>query len=191
MTISRYGVCGLKIESRGATLLLPGSGKEQPRDKGTIVALSTRGETPPKGLAEGGFLIDAPGEYDIQGLSITALPGKGARQDEVSFFMIAAERHTVCFMPAVDEEQHPAGPELSAPAAISVLALPVDGSGGDGTEAARVVTQLEPSIVVPLGEHLSTFLKEMGAPQSSPQKKLVLKEKDVFNEEDTTVTVLE
>ena len=78
--------------------------------------------------------------------------------------------------------------------------MPVGGGGAlDADKAAEVISQLEPSIVIPMHYHtplvnlkldpLSKFLKEMGVAEQAPQESLRVTRSQLPQE--TQVVVLE
>jgi len=83
---------------------------------------------------------------------------------------------------------------------IDILCLPVGNKDSfDAEGAVKLVNEIEPRVVIPYAfnsdndpdaKAVDTFLKEIGSKNGSPEKKVILKKKDL-PEEDTDVVVLE
>lgn len=84
---------------------------------------------------------------------------------------------------------------------VDILLIPVGGKYTiTGTEAAKIVKQIEPRYVIPMHYKIpgltvdiasaEEFLKEMGSGKKETQEKLVLKKRDLSEEAKTEVVVL-
>ena len=134
------------------------------------------------------FVVTNPGEYDVKGFFIL---GFGDFHNNIAY-VIEAENIKVCYLTGLDKELTDA--QLETLPDVDVLLIDV-GTGEDANEiASKIVNQIEPRIVVPIGydpaKKPSTFLKEMGASEIEPQKKLNIKKKDLPQEE-TKLIVLD
>lgn len=136
------------------------------------------------------LLIDGPGEYEVSRVSVKGVAAKRYKDEtgakytiyrvEVSGFRIAILGHCT---ENLDETQ------LEALGVIDIVALPVGGNSYtlDAHQAAKLVNQIDPRIVIPLHygdkgikydveqEDLASFLKELGAPEHEVVDKLKLK----------------
>jgi len=123
----------------------------------------------------GDFVIDGPGEYEIKNIFIQGIPSSG---DPI--YTIDAEDMRLCYLG--DFSQKELVPEqLDKMGDIDILLV----SAGVG----KIVSQIEPRVVIPMGEGINKFLKEMGRKAISPQPKLLIKKKDLPKEE-TKIVVL-
>jgi len=154
------------------------------------------------GAPEGALVIDGPGEYEVKGVMITGVPARlhideSANRGAVYSILVDGVNVVVAGNIAgkLDESQ------VENLGQVDVLVVPVGGGGLtlDAEGAAAVVTQLEPSYVVPVHfddenmqypvpqAKLDVFLKEMGV-NPEPQSKLRIAGKEAPAE--TQVVVL-
>lgn len=131
-------------------------------------------------------VIDGPGEYEIAGVFIT---GVATRRDQRAdragqrntAYIIEMEDLTVCHL---GDLGHILAPEqVEQMNSADVLMVPVGGNNTiDAVQAAEVVSQIEPRIVIPMHfktevttlplDPVSKFLREMGIADPIPQQKL-------------------
>ena len=148
------------------------------------------------------MVIDAPGEYEIKGAVITGVPAR-LHLDESGYrgtaYSILIDGVNVVVTGDIagklDEDQ------IENLGQVDVLILPVGGHGLtlDSEGAASVVTQIEPSYVIPVHyddgvtkypmpqDGVDVFLKEMGA-NPEPEARLRVNPKEAPAE--TQVVVL-
>lgn len=134
------------------------------------------------------FAIIGPGEYEVAGVfvrgfsSVSTYDGKERLN---TIYTISLEDSNLCFLGALG--MGTLSPEtLEALPDIDILFVPV---GGDGvlsaTEASKLVTSLEPRIVIPMHydkESLAAFLKEQGVTGTTTDK-LTLRKKEILEKE--------
>lgn len=138
------------------------------------------------------MVIDTPGEYEVKGATVIGVPAQ-LHIDESGYrgtvFSILIDGVNVVVTGNIsgklDEQQ------VENLGQADVLIVPVGGKGLtlDAEGAAEVVTQLEPSYVIPVHfddgvttysipqDNVDTFLKEMGA-SPEPQSKLRINPKE-------------
>lgn len=147
-------------------------------------------------------ILDGPGEYEVKGIVVT-----GFRTDQLrraanavrnTAFIIEIDDVTICHLGDLANVLSAEQIELSKDA--HVLLVPV---GGHCTitpaQAAEVISQIEPKVVVPMHfatesstvelEPVDRFLREMGLTQTEPQARLVVTPSSLPAE--PTVTVLQ
>ena len=127
-------------------------------------------------------VLTGPGEYEIGGVFITAIPtqGKGRKVSgpRNTLFLFDYEGVTVAHLGNMNRVLTQA--EIEALGTVHVALVPVGGGGGlNAARAAEVISVLEPSIVVPMHYRepglrldlapLERFLKEMGVEKADPQ----------------------
>lgn len=152
------------------------------------------------------FVIDAPGEYEAKGVFVQGITTfhddvQGKERGLNTVYTITAEGITLCHMG--DFGQKELTPEqVEKIGQVHVLFVPVGGTYTvTGKEAAKIVAQIEPALVIPMHYALpkvkaklalaDEFLQAMGKKGLEAQAKLTLKEKDVAGEkEETEVVVL-
>lgn len=132
-------------------------------------------------------IVAGPGEYEIAdvliaGVATATEPGEGARN---TAYVLRSEDLVVCHLGAPESKL--SDKQVEAIGSIDVLLLPVGGGGSLGPDAAsEVVSQLEPSVVVPMRyrsngaaasgaaalEPVDGFLRVMGTKEFVPEPKL-------------------
>jgi L-ascorbate metabolism protein UlaG (beta-lactamase superfamily) len=153
-------------------------------------------------------VIRGPGEFEIGGVFITGLATrdgknstgkkKSERIDANTLYLIDFNGLTVAHMGDLDYV--PTQQQIENLGAVDVALVPVGGGGGlTASQAAEVISLLEPSIVVPMHyrtpevsvkiDTLSKFLKEMGLSTLKPQESLKISRSEL--PEETHVIVLD
>ena len=155
--------------------------------------------TPVKGAK---WKIDGPGEYEIGGVFLTAVPtgmsnknGNGRNM----VYIFDYDGVTVCHLG--DLNKVPSRKEVEAFGNVDVLLVPVGGGGGlSAAKAAEVVNLIEPGIVIPMHYHtakskieleeLNPFLKQMGlGDQIETEESLKVSKRDI--PEETSMVILD
>jgi len=143
--------------------------------------------------ANGPQIVARQGEYELRGVSVRGVMTAGG-----TLFVTEVDEVTVCdfaeFPGPLDVEA------LDAIGTIDVLAVSLQqGSPTRAVEVAALVSQLQPSVLVPVGfqasgdespGELAEFAKEMGLTQVSAQAKLTLAGSPGISD-DTRVVILE
>lgn len=156
-----------------------------------------------KAVAGKPTVIDGPGEYEIHGAFLTAIPTyhdgeKGEELGKNLVFLIEMEGIKVCHLG--DLGHAPTADQAEDMTGADVLMIPVGGDSTiDGGKAAEIVSLLDARIVIPM--HYKTnvskgkldppdrFLKELQATNVQAQQKLSLSYNTVPS--DTQVLLLE
>ena len=160
-----------------------------------LVTGATEGQSP--------FVISGPGEYGVLGVSVFGISTfhdkkNGAERGRNTLYQITIDGIT--FLHCGDLGHRLTDEYLRELADIDVLFIPVGGGYTiDGVEAAEVVAELEPSIVIPIHyrveglkfplDPVDKFLKAVGSENVAAVAKLTIS-KDKLPEE-TQVVVLE
>lgn len=198
-----FGHNCFRIRFKEATVITDPVGKETgyslPKQSADIVTIShhhpghanlaaIRNDPPYK-------VIEGPGEYEISGVFVTGVrtyhdTKKGAERGRNTIYLIEAEGLTMCHL---GDLGHPLSQEQAEALSLAnILFIP---AGGDGSniispaQAADIITQLEPSIVIPmqyatatgdkgLGD-LETFCKQIGVEVPEPTDKLTVRQTDI------------
>ncbi len=131
------------------------------------------------------FVIANPGEYDVKGFFVLGLGGFNSGIT----YTIEMEGVRLCHLSRTEKEL--ADAQLENLSDVDVLLIDVGATDDENEVASKIVNQIEPRIVIPIGynheKKPSTFLKEMGASDVEPQNKLNLKKKDLPQEETMTL----
>jgi L-ascorbate metabolism protein UlaG (beta-lactamase superfamily) len=143
-----------------------------PRPRADIVTISHEhpGHSFGAGVKGEPRVLSGPGEYEIKGIFVTGIPtahdkrgGKDRGRNTV--YVIEMDGLTICHLG--DLGHVPSQTQAEALGNVNVLLLPVGGvTTIGGTEAAEVVSLLEPQIVIPM--HF--MLPELSFKLDSPAK---------------------
>ena len=174
---------GLKAPSLSADLLLISHGHQDHNNKKAVK------NTP--------FLIEGPGEYEIkevfvQGISSFHDSKEGKERGWNTIYSIEAEGMRVCHLGDLGQEAL-TDDQLEKIGDVDILFVPIGGVYTIAAkEAAKVISQIEPRLVVPMHYHIpglkvkidgiDKFLKEMGRKITVTEAKLVIKKKDLPEE---------
>jgi L-ascorbate metabolism protein UlaG (beta-lactamase superfamily) len=154
-------------------------------------------------------VICGPGEFEIGGVFITGISthhgGEAAgkkksapRKDANTLYLVDFNGLTVAHMGDLDYV--PTQQQIETLGAVDVALVPIGGGSGlTASQAAEVISLLEPSIVVPMHyrtpeislklDTLNKFVKEMGLSTPKPQESLKITHSDL--PEETHVVVLD
>ena len=188
---------GLKVPNFSADILLV---THQHHDHNYVIAVKPAragGGTP--------FLINGPGEYEVKEVFIRGVPAfhddsEGKEKGANTIYTIEAEGLRFCHLGDLGQKQL-TDEQLEKIGNIDVLMIPV---GGEFTissqEAQRIVSQIEPRIVIPMHYELpklkiklddvGKFLKAMGKNSVVPQDKFTVKS-SALPKDGTEVVVLQ
>lgn len=183
MEITWYGHSCFRLIERGRASIVTDPyddslGYTVPRLKADIVTIShdSPAHNNLKAVKSVSHVIDGPGEYEIGGIFIASIatfkPPKGKavpRRSLINVFDF--DGITVCHLGNLDHV--PAQSQIESLGTIDIVLTPVGGGEGlNSSQAAEVISLLEPSIVIPMQykmpkvtlklDPVDKFLKEMG-----------------------------
>ena len=202
MHLSWLGQTALKIQTKNAdqdvTILIDPYKPEQgdfPRNLSCNLALFSRGAKDSITLTQDPFILETLGELERNGVMLAGFPGPNG----TVIFKITAENISVVHIGAIKETL--SEDLVDKLGKIDILIIPAGGKPEylDLELAAKLVTELEPRIVIPFATHtdtdpnakpLESFLKELGLKPDATEKKFVVKAKDL-PQEDMKLWVLE
>jgi len=160
----------------------------------------------------GAFVIDSPGEYEIndvyiQGVAVTAgcagnestaqnaISGKPAKKEDSfgTIYSIEIEEMHVCMLGNLSQAELTED-QIEKLGLVDILMCPVGNVSAIGAkEALKVMSQIEPNIVIPTNYQipgqkiklgtLQEFLKAAGVGPVEAQPKFVIKKKDITPQE--------
>lgn len=148
-----------------------------------------------------GFLIEGPGEYETKGIFFQ---GISAQKQGMTYYIIEAEEMRLAHLAELPQKEltpsnNFARGEITAKRYLTGLTdeqLEEIGNVdilmlGTQSSAPKIISQIEPAVVIPMYEKgsLNKFLKTMGQKSIAPQDKLTIKAKDLPKEE-TKIVVL-
>lgn len=167
---------------------------EFPRSLMPDIGLFTKGEEGSITLSGEPFILSTPGECETKGVLITTTEGHepGTLMIRLDAEQLSLGHLGMTSKPLTDKQ-------LEMLSGVDILLVPVgNGEAYDAEAAAKAVNAIEPRIVIPMAFKCDTdpkakpvdeFLKEMGSTNGTPEKKVIIKKKDL-PQEDTQVIVL-
>lgn len=205
MIITYYGVSCFKLQSGDSVLAFDPPSKEfpvkdyglkLPRFQADMVLISHNQHKDHsgyetlsgKGDRKTPFVIDGLGEYELSGIQIE---GANSFHDEKEgeelggniIYTMEIEGMSVCHFGDFGEKN--LRPETKeAIGKVDILFMPISGPSNNPQKAAKIVSQIDPKIVIPMHYHkdekeLKKFLDEFGNGEGKPVEKLTIKKKDL------------
>jgi L-ascorbate metabolism protein UlaG (beta-lactamase superfamily) len=194
MQIHYFGLSSFKVITKEATIITDPfdkkSGLASPRGNADLLVLAEKNNSlysAVSGISGEPFLINDPGEYDVKGVTVTGLPLLQG-ENYVTAYLIESEDIKILSLSHI-KEFNMKEEDIDALGEIDILIVPVGGDTVlDPSEAAKVVNQVEPKIVIPShyqtpglimpSGKIETFIKEMGG-KSETMEKLLIKKKEL------------
>lgn len=159
-----------------------------PRSFAPTIAVFTRGQEGAVTLSGDPLIIDQPGEMEYKGVLFTTTYGHEAGQ---IMLRLDTEQITVGHLGRTNKPLTELQEELMD--GVDILLIPVGGGDGyDAEQAMKIVNTVEPRIVIPIdyrsdtdpkADEVAAFTKSMGANGIVPEKKIVIKKKDLPTDE--------
>jgi L-ascorbate metabolism protein UlaG (beta-lactamase superfamily) len=210
MDITWYGLSCFRIIERGMISVVTdpygpkvGLGELKLRADVVTVSHDAPGHNYTKAVKIARRVIDGPGEYEIGGVFITAIRMKSKaskKKEESENTLFVLDYGSVSVAHLGDLDSVPSQAQIEDFGAVDVALVPVGGGGAlSPSEAAEVISLIEPSIVIPM--HYKTgkeklelgdvegFLKEMGIEEPEPLESLSVTKSSLTDE--TQVIVLQ
>lgn len=151
------------------------------------------------------FLIEGPGEYEVKGVFVQGINSfhddkEGKERGLNTIYTIEAEGIRFCHLGDFGQKQL-TDEQLEKIGTVDILMVPVGGSYTISfTEAQKVVSQIDPKIIIPMHyslpkltielDDVNKFLKVMGKNAIEPQDKLNLKASALPKEGETSIITL-
>ena len=202
MHISWLGQTCIKLQTKNldkdVTIILdaykPKTG-EFPRSFSSDVALFSNGPDNMAMLSQDPFVVSSLGEVEVKNIMIYAVPGP----EGSIIYKLNGEGLTLVHLGRLNKTLSNA--EMEKLLSPDILFIPVGGGANylNAKEAAALATALEPRIIIPMAYSCDTdpdagtitaFIKELGIKPEATEKKVIIKKKDLPQEE-TKLIVLE
>lgn len=125
------------------------------------------------------FVIDGPGEYEVGGVFILGIEGKGS-----TIYVITMDGLRLVFLGGLNEKLN--DKQIEEIDGVDILFLPVGDKkiALEVKSAVEIVNQVEPQIIIPMAYQipglklelapLDDFLKEIGQEEKAPLDKLII-----------------
>lgn len=200
MHISWLGGTTIKLQTKNndqdITIVIDPYKQEKgsfPRNLAPDIALFSRGEKNSITLSPQTFVIDTLGEMELKKVMVYSLPGF-----EQIIFKINSEELNIVHLGNINKKiENGIMDKIGVP---DILFIPVGGSPYlEIKDAVDLITAMEPRIVIPMAyksdnepnlKPIEDFLKESGLKPDIQDKKVIIKQKDLPQEE-TKLILLE
>lgn len=146
------------------------------------------------------LIIDMPGEFEKNGIRVFGYKGyhdkkKGQERGEVTLYKFEADE--ISLLHCGDLGEIPQQSAIDEIGKVDILFVPVGGIATiNSNEAVELIKEFEPSIVIPMHYNstrhnqkvfaqfapISDFLKKVGAENTVPIQKLIVKKEDLTDE---------
>lgn len=204
MTITWYGLSCFKVETHDATLAFSPFSKieewgiqKSPRFKADIVFVSqnTPAYNNVSGIEGGMVRIDEPGEYESNGIMAYGIATANPKQKDAvqnTVFVVRAEQMVIGYLGGLGEAKL-SEETIHKLEGVDILFIPVGGAGTcSASYAASLISQLEPSVIVPMHykvlgmkgrmDGIDSFLKEVNM-KAEEQDKVSIRQRDISDAE--------
>jgi L-ascorbate metabolism protein UlaG (beta-lactamase superfamily) len=154
MDIQFYGGNCLVLTSKQTRVVVDDnladlSGKSITKEGDVVLFTAAHGEP----SAKPKIIIDQPGEYEVQGISIYGIPARGHMDEEAArtatIYKLIDDTSSILITghvyPGLSDEQ------LEAIGSVDVMIVPVGGMGYtlDATGALTLIKEIEPRLIIP------------------------------------------
>lgn len=210
MEITWYGQAAFKLKGKTATVVVdpydPSIGLKWSKAEADILAV-THGHPDHNntaGVSGASYIAKGPGEYEIKGIAFTGVSSwhdnkEGAERGANTIYIFNIDGVRICHLGDLGQHQLTES-QLEEIGDVDVLLIPVGGVYTvSAPEAAKIVAELEPKIIVPMHyllpgltvplEPVDHFLKEMGKENITPLPKLTVSSEKL--PEEAQIVVLE
>ncbi len=197
MQLSWHGQYTIKVVSKETTLILDPSS----RLKADILSFSNPSDLEMSnisGATPETTIIDTPGEYSLRHFTLHSIGWNTEDGTERNLQRWMIEDIVLLHVGALNRDLNEQELRELELVDIDVLFAPIGGGSGMTKEQAmKMITTIEPRIVVPIHyaipgsseklNALKPFLEEMGVESSQPEKKLILRKSKLPQEDMQTV----
>lgn len=204
MEITWHGELCFTIKGKHTTVVIDpyADGKHKLKSVKADSVLLTNNYEEDKKLVSGSenaIIINIPGEYEIQGVAIVAIPAYTKEKKEgdpskgrIVIYSFMVDDIRICHLGMLGEELD--DETLEKIGDVDVLLIPAAGEKSfDIKKVHQVIEELEPAVVVPMNysdNEIEPMLKEMGISEPLQENILEIKSRAQFPEEKTDVILL-
>lgn len=185
MEITYLGRSAFRLRGKDVTVLTDPYGAGMGKVSADVVTISGSETNALESVSGQPRVVSGPGEYEvadvlIAGVATSMTPETGTLN---TAYVVRFDDLAVCHLGLADAKL--TNKQVEDLGSIDVLLIPVGGGGALGpTEAAEVVTQLEPALVIPMHyrlnggaeglEPVDLFAREMGSKEVVRESKLTV-----------------
>lgn len=195
MHISWFGTTAIRLQAKTlekeiSIVIDPYKPKEGvfPRSLTADIALYTRGEKDSITVSGNPFVMATAGEVETHNVLISSVQG---HEKDDRLFRLDVEGISVGHLGLANKELTAA--QLEVLAGVDILFVPVGDMDCYGARSAvKAIQSIEPRIIIPMAyksDNDSTakdalgFIKELGVPVAEEEKKVIIKQKDLPQDE--------
>ncbi len=190
MEITWYGLSCFRLAERGMAAVVTDPytadfGYRQPDLSADVVTIShgAPGHSNSTAVRDVRYTISGPGEYEVGGVFVTGLVPEGGRKDLEQNTVYVFDFGGLTVAHLGDLAHVPTQTQIEALGVVDVVLVPVGGGTAlNATQAAEIVSLIEPSIIVPMHyqteaislplDPVAKFLKQMGLVAPQPEATL-------------------
>ncbi|OGZ32659.1 MAG: hypothetical protein A3H02_01170 [Candidatus Niyogibacteria bacterium RIFCSPLOWO2_12_FULL_41_13] len=208
MLITYHGVSCFKIQSKDLTLVFDPPSKESefkpPRFNADIAFISHEhaNHNGKENFSKESFVIEGPGEYEFKGVFAKGMEtfhdsSKGKKNGLNTVYLVELEDIKLCHFGDFGEGE--ISPDLREKIGlIDILFLPIDPEFSPAEKALKIISELEPKLVIPAHWHLTKkhrahfeeFLKEFNKGKIQEEEKIAIKSKELKEKQGFELRVL-
>lgn len=201
MHLSWHGQYTIKIQTRDTVIITdpysPSTGLRPFRAQANVIALSN--PTDPdmshvSGIQGEPTILSGPGEFTLSGFTLHAIPWRADNGAERAIHRFAVEGMCLVNLASLNRDLTATEFQEIEKTDIDVLLIPAGGGTAlSSKQAAKLVTTLEPRLVIPIHiavaglkeklEQVDAFAKEFGVKASQAEKKIIVKSSRLPKEE--------
>lgn len=176
MTINWYGQSCFRLESKGTSILIDpfdkAIGLRPPRVNDNIVLVTHEhyDHNNVAGAPAEAFLVRGPGEYEKSGVYIEGVKSfhdnsQGSQRGLNTIYVLRFEDVRLCHLGDLGQNEL-TEEQIEAIGDVDVLFIPVGGNYTiDGAQAAKIVSEIEPKIIVPMHYKVPGLTIDIDGPQ--------------------------
>lgn len=204
MEITWHGELCFTIKGKNTKLVIDpyADGKHKLKEVKADSVLLTNNYNEDKKLiagAENGMMINLPGEYEIQGAAIIAIPAYTKEKEEgdpakgrIVVFSLMVDDIRICHLGMLGEDLD--DETISKIGDVDVLLISAAGKKSfEVKEVHKVIEELEPRVVVPMNyidDEIDPMLKEMGITDPQEEETLEINARSSLPDDKTDVVLL-
>jgi len=159
-----------------------------------------------KAISGNPFFITGPGEYDVKGVFVQGFSAfhdeiNGKERGQITIYKIEAEDISICHLGDLGQKEL-SPDQVEKINGIDILMVPIGGKYTiSAKDALKIMSQIEPKIIIPMHYSLpklklkikiagiDEFLKTLGLKSIEPLSHLLIKKKDLSDEEAKVVVL--
>jgi L-ascorbate metabolism protein UlaG (beta-lactamase superfamily) len=176
MNISWYGQSCFRLESKGVSVLIDPFSKDiglkPPRlnDNIFLITHNHYDHANLSGVADDAFIVRNPGEYEKAGIFIEGIRSfhddvEGKERGLNTIYTIKTEDMKLCHLGDIGQAKL-TDEQIEAIGDIDILFIPVGGVYTiDGAQAAEIVNEIEPKIIIPMHYQVPGLNIKLDGPQ--------------------------